>query len=411
MPILPPEAYHIDLPVFRKVRQIFPDEKLDDIRQCIRTELSSPEIDTRPFRGARVAVLAGSRGISHIDVIAGELIRKLKDWGAEPFIVPCMGSHGGADADMQQRILEGLGITGERMGAGIVSEMATTVVGRTRAGVPVHVDQNVLRADFAIPVNRIKKHTDYDGDLESGLVKMLTVGLGKHNGCFTYHREGLGSFPKLLPEAASIVMENIQVPFGLAIVENAHEHTHAVRAVPGRDLFRQEKSLLELSKSLMPYLRFEQLDVLIVQKMGKDLSGAGMDPSVTGRTTYGKSAFYKGPQITRLLVHELSEKSHGNAIGVGFADFITQKLFDSIDLESTYANVIACTNVSTGSIPLIMPDERTALIAALQSIVKLDPGKARVVRIPDTLHLTEIEVSESLLAECADPDLFEIISE
>jgi hypothetical protein len=409
MPILPTEAYNMQLPAFHKVRQLFPDEKIANIRQALHSELSSPAIDKSSFQGAKTAVLVGSRGITDINIIVGDLIQHLKAWGAIPFIVPCMGSHGSADARMQQKILEGLGITEESMGARILSGMDTTIIGRTMEGVPVHADNHVLQADLAIPVNRIKKHTDYDGELESGLVKMLTVGLGKHNGCFAYHREGLGTFPQLLPEAASLVLQRIHVPFGLAIVENAHEHTHTLRALPGAQIIHQERTLLELSKSLMPYLRFRKLDVLIVEKMGKDLSGAGMDPSVTGRTTYGRSSFYKGPEITRLIVHELSQESHGNAIGVGFADFITKKLYDSIDLESTYANVIACTNLSTGNIPLIMPDEKTALIAALQSIVRINPEKAKIVRIPDTLHLTEISVSDHLLRECADPSVFEIL--
>lgn len=411
MPILPASAYETKLPVFHRVRQLFPDDHIDDLERTVNSQLQSPEIANAIPYGATVAILVGSRGIVMQKEIVKLLVDHLKASGTKPFLVPAMGSHGNGDGDQQRKIVEDYGMTEDYLGIPIRSSVETKVIGYTPThNLPVHVDVNAAAADFIIPINRIKKHTDFDADIESGVCKMLTIGLGKHNGCTVYHRKGLSHFGTILPEVTSMVMAQFRIPFGIGIVENAHEHLHTVKVMRGNALIQEEKELLTLSKSLMPYLRFDHLDVLVVQAMGKDLCGAGLDPSITGRTTYGSSAFYRGPSIHRIVVNDLSDGSHGNAIGMGFADFITKKLFDKIDFEPTYANVVACTNLSTGMIPLVMKDEEEALLTAMHSMQNVDVNHLKIARIPNTLQITEIEVSESLLPYCTShSQFFEIL--
>ena len=409
MPILPKSAYDIKLPHLVEVEQVFPDEKIEksDIAQIVQQEIQSlpPEgLQT----GQSVAVLVGSRGISGLQEVVKATIDQLKALGCHPFIVPAMGSHGGGVAEEQRKIIEGYGITESALGAPIKASMETVIIGETKKGVPVHIDKFADQADAIVPIVRVKVHTDFAGPIQSGFCKMLSIGIGKHNGCSRLHQEGFDTFHELIPEVGSIVIEKKHVPFGVAIVENAHENVHAIRAVAGSRMAEEDPKLLELSKSLMPRLQFDQIDVLIVDQIGKDVTGSGMDPNITGRRASGPIENFVGPNISRIVVLGLSEGTHHNATGIGLADFITKDVFEECDALSTYANCIASGNPNAGKMPIIMENEEDAIRAAIQTCPRIDVNDAKIVRIKDTLHLVNIQVSENMLPLCKNNPKFRI---
>lgn len=408
MSILPKSAYHIKLPKLHKVRQKFPNEILEDITGKLNTDFQMPEVQNTVKPGQKIAVLVGSRGISNLSRIVKGTIDNLIALGAEPFLVPAMGSHGGGIAAKQREIIEGYGVTEEAMGVPIIASMETAIIGETEKGVPVHIDKNAYEADGIVPVARVKVHTDFDGPIESGLCKMLAIGGGKHNGCSRLHQEGFEHFPHLIPEVASVMLEKLNIPLGIAIIENGHEEVFHVEAVPGEKIMEREPELLKMSKSLMPRLQFAEIDVLIVEQIGKDITGAGMDPNITGRKSIGKIPNFDGPDIKRILILGLSEGTHNNGTGCGVADFITRKAYENIGLSSTYTNCIASGNPEAGKMPVIVQDEEEGLRAAIQTCAGIDINRAKVVKIKDTLHLVDIQVSESLLPMCQDTAKFEI---
>lgn len=409
MPILPESSKSIILPKLIPVKQIFPDDHIEDIPAAISSEFLRHDIRDTIKPGKSAAVLVGSRGITHINLIVKSVIQELLALGLKPFIVPAMGSHGGGEAIEQRRILENYGITEEEMGVPIRSSMETVIIGELEPDFPIHVDKTASQADYIIPINRVKAHTAFDGEIESGLVKMLSIGIGKHNGCSRIHQVGFPNFPIFLPRIAKKVMEHFCIPFGIAIVENAHEKIHTVRAVPGNKLLEEEKKLLTLSKSLMPRLCFNHIDVLIVDQLGKDISGDGMDPNITGRLAgQPTSPYYNGPTIKRIIINRLSEGTHGNAVGIGCADFITREIYDNIDFMSTYANLIACCVPENAKIPMVFDTEEECLKAAAITCHGVKENEITVVKIQDTLHLIDIEVSENLLSFCKDNPDFQI---
>lgn len=407
MPILPEAAKHISLPRMIHVTQNFPDEKVEDAAaETLKKLEQEPAARLKP--GTTAAILVGSRGICSLSDVVKTTIDYLIAHDVKPFIVPAMGSHGGGVAAEQRKIIEGYGVTEEAMGVPIRANMETIVIGETAEGIPVNIDYEASKADYIIPIVRIKAHTDFDGPIESGYCKMLTIGLGKHNGCARVHKEGFQNFPVVIPSVASVVLEKRNIPFGVAIIENAHEHVHSIHVTPGKDFLEKEPDLLRLSKSLMPRLCFPHIDVLVVEQIGKDVTGTGMDPNITGRSSQGISPYFNGPTITNIVALSLTEGTHHNANGVGYADFITKKLYEDIDLTSTYANGIAAAAVGACKIPVTLDSEEEALIAAIHTCPKIDPNQAKVVRIRDTLHLVDIQVSESLLPYCASQECFTI---
>jgi hypothetical protein len=412
MPILPKEASELKIPEMHRVRQRFSDEKLTDIAGSLKREFESEAVSGKIQPGSRIAMLVGSRGIAGLPETVRATAMLLKECGAEPFIVPAMGSHGGGDAGAQRRIIENYGISEANIGVPIISSMETIVVGETKGGIPVHIDAAAAKADGIVPIARIKPHTDFSGTIESGICKMLAIGLGKHSGCSRLHREGFAEFPNLIPDAASVVMSKRQVPFGVGIVENAYDQVYSVHVVPGGSLLDKEPELLRLSKSLLPRLYFSEIDVLIVEQIGKEISGAGMDPNITGRMPTGPVLDFNGPRIKRIVVLDLSPGTHGNATGLGIADFTLERVLPKMDTGSTYANCIASGTPEAARIPIALADEREAIRAAIQSAAKADPDRPKIARIADTLHLVDISVSEALLDECkANPGKFIVCPE
>lgn len=400
----------IVFPKMVTVRQQFESPKVDDIAAVIRSEFEKPEIRSRVKRGQVIAVGCGSRGIANIGTIAKSVIEGLKALGAQPFIFPCMGSHGAATAEGQKQVLEGYGITEAAMGVEIRATMETTIVGHLEDGTPVHMDANAAKAEAIVVINRIKPHTSFRGPTESGITKMLAIGIGKINGAATYHRHGMSMFPTLLPQIREVNIKARNILFGVGIVENAYDQTAAIEIIPAEEIGAREPALQEMAKRNMPRIQFSDIDVLVIEEMGKNISGAGFDPNVTGRNRRNVE-WVADPLVKKIVVLGLTPESHGNATGIGGADVVTMRLYREMDVGATYANVITSMNLDGAAIPIIMNTDKDAIALAVKTVVRVKPEDCRIVRIRNTLDLAEIEVSEPMLAEVkAKPENFRIIS-
>ncbi len=401
----------VPLPRMARVRQKFDTTRLEDITGAVRAQIRRPEIRARVKPGQVIAVGCGSRGIANIGLIARTVIEELRALGAKPFVFPCMGSHGAATAEGQKKVLETYGITEEATGVPIRASMETVVTGHLEDGTPVHMDRHAAEADAIVVINRIKPHTGFRGATESGLTKMLAIGIGKIVGAATYHSHGMDRFPELLPKVRDVNLAARNVLFGVAIVENAYDETSVVEAVPAESIATREPELQQLAQANLPRLFFDEIDVLVIEEMGKNISGAGFDPNVTGRNRRNVQ-WVARPFVKKIVVLGLTRVSHGNATGIGSADVITMRLFRELDVASTYANVITAANLDGAAIPIVMNDDHDAIALAVKTVVRVKPADCRIVRIRNTLHLSEIEVSEPMLAEIrARPESFEVLSE
>ncbi|MBI1397376.1 MAG: DUF2088 domain-containing protein [Betaproteobacteria bacterium] len=402
---------NIPLPPMARVRQKFDATRLEDIAGAVRDEFARPEIRSLVKPGQVVAVGCGSRGIANIAQIACTVIAELKALGAKPFVFPCMGSHGAATAEGQKKVLETYGITEESTGVPIRATMETEIVGHLEDGTPVHMDKNAAGADAIVVINRIKPHTGFRGATESGLTKMLAIGIGKILGAATYHTHGMDAFPELLPRIREVNISKRNVLFGVGILENAYDETARIEIVPARELATREPELQAMAKTFMPKLFFDEIDVLVIDEMGKNISGAGFDPNITGRNRRVVDWPAK-PLVKKIAVLGLTRITHGNATGIGSADVITMRVYKELDIPSTYANIITSTNLDGGAIPIIMNTDRDAVSLAVKTVVRVKPENCRIVRVRNTLHLGEIEVSAAMLDEVRrQPDRFEILEE
>ncbi|MFC4766804.1 DUF2088 domain-containing protein [Effusibacillus consociatus] len=383
--------------ILHKVEQRFHAPRLSDVAGKARSELQriSANLD---LNGKRVAVTAGSRGIQNIVLILQTVLGFLKEKGAEPCIVPAMGSHGGGTVEGQLNMLASLGITEETIGFPIKPTIEVVEVGRYK-DIPVYQNRNAFESDAIVVVNRVKTHTSFKSKLESGLSKMLVVGLGNPAGAANIHRFGIEGMKTLIEPMASMILDKTPVCCGLVIIENAEEATADIVGVLPGEWIDKEAGLLIESKSLMPSLPFRNIDLLIVEEMGKCYSGTGMDTNVIGRVRIHDTEDPNNPYIKRIAVLDLAESSHGNATGIGLADITTRKLVDKIDLHATYLNVMSSTFVLRAMIPMTAPNEEKAVGWAIRSFGEVDVNQLRIVRIANTLHLQHLWVSEALLSE------------
>lgn len=406
MPILTEETAKLPLPRFHTLRQVFDDAKIPDIRVAVASAFSVSPIENERLKGRKIALAIGSRGIKNLAEIVGATVDYLVAKGALPFIVPAMGSHGGATAAGQSAVLEGYGISESTMGVRIASTMETKRIADTSGGLPIWFSSDALQADLIIPIARIKPHTDFRGKVESGLCKMLAIGLGKHRGCSTLHKEGFQAFSHLIPEAAEKIIAHAPIAYGLAILENAYDQTAYLEVVPANEFLSREPALLRQAMANMPRIIPERIDILVIKEIGKDISGAGMDPNIIGRTTKGILEGYRGPSVKRIVVLGVSKASKGNAIGIGLADFTVKGMLPDIDYEATNANSIASGNPEAARVPIAMDDEEDAIRASISCTPGIDPDQPRIVRIKNTLELETIEISEALVEEArACPNL------
>ncbi|MFZ5754629.1 MAG: DUF362 domain-containing protein [Bacillota bacterium] len=404
----------MELPSMVRVRQKFERPRVKDIAQTIREQFENQGLEERLQPGARIAVGVGSRGIHCIAEVTKAVIDLLKDKGFNPFIIPTMGSHGGATPEGQKHILEEYGITEETMGVEILSSLDVTEVGTVTIpsspeAFPVYVDNYALKADGIVVINRVKPHTLFRGDVESGLMKMLTIGLGKHQGASMVHRQGTEYFHELIPAVGEKILEKAPIYFGVGIVENAYEEPADIRVVPKENFRQVDRELLAKAKAIMGKIKIPEIDVLILQEIGKDVSGDGMDPNVVGR--YLVPGIKGDIQVQKIVVLDLTEKTEGNANGTGLADVITKRLFDKIDYMKSYINSFTATMLNSVKIPMIIDTDEEAIQVAVGACARVKPDKLKVVYVRNTLFLDEIYVSEYLAKELAGLQGFEIIGE
>ncbi len=387
----------IELPRMARVRQTFPDDHLPDIPGAIREALKRPGTMDRIKPGEKVALTVGSRGINNLPVIVQTVVSELRNRGAEVVIIPAMGSHGGATADGQRETLLRLGIVPDIVGAEIVSSMEVKRIGVLPDGLPVFLSSDALAVDHIVLLNRIKPHTAFRGTIESGLVKMLTIGLGKQKGAESCHAHGFQHMARHLLEMGSLLLEKAPVAFGLGIVENAYDQTHTVVAIPAERLLAEEPNWLLLARNLMPSLPVEQIDVLVIDEIGKDISGDGMDPNVTGR--YPTPYAHGGPEVSKMVLLDLTERSHGNANGIGTADIVAKRLVAKMDLEQTYPNALTSTVTGPVKIPLTLDSDCDVIRAAVKTCNAVDLTQVRLIRIKNTLTVGEFWASDAVVQE------------
>jgi len=389
------------------VRQRFDSPQIADVAGATTRALEP--LRERVRSGMSVAITAGSRGIHDKPAVlraAGDWLRSL---GAAPFVVPAMGSHGGATADGQVQLLADLGMTEQTLGMPIRATMETVELDRLPGGPAVHLDAHAAKADGILAVNRIKAHTDFQGEVESGLAKIVAIGLGKQRGAEGIHRFGPANLGSWIPQVARRIIETGKILGGLAIVENAFDRAARIDLGAARDIGGPaEATLLAAAKQLMARIPFETIDVAVLDVMGKDISGSGMDTNVIGRMMIRGSAEFEGPRIANIAVLDITDASHGNAIGVGLADFIPFRILEKIDLRAAYINAMTSGlgGPQRGQLPMAMPTDRDAVAAAILTCGRADPEGVRLVRLRSTLDLEELLVSESLRAQVEDrPDL------
>ena len=379
------------------IRQKFGGEVCGDIEGTVAREFGRSGLRLRP--GSRIALAVGSRGIANIDRIVRAAAACIREAGGVPFIVPAMGSHGGATAEGQARVLAGYGISEETVGVPITSSMEVVSLASGGLDNKVFMARAAYEADGIVLINRIKPHTDFHGDYESGLVKMAVIGLGKHAAATDLHSFGANGLRERLPLTFKKIAETGKILLGLAVVENPRDETALIEAVPGKLILEREPSLLDLARRNMPSLPVEDIDVLIVDRMGKEISGVGMDPNIIGRIRIGGQEEPASPRITTIAVSGLTPHSYGNAIGVGLADVITRRLFDAIDFNAMYVNARTSRFLERVKVPFIAENDIDAFAVALNACGNKAPGAERFVRIRDTLHLAEVQVSEAVYRE------------
>jgi hypothetical protein len=375
---------------------------LASIREGVRKALEAVELPS-----GSVAIGVGSRGVSGVGEIVAALVEVLKEAGAEPFVVPAMGSHGASTAEGQAEVLAHLGVGKESVGCPVRATMEAVGIGETPSGVAVFMDRNAYEADSVVVVNRVKPHTAFRGTVESGPTKMLAIGLGKQRGAHSIHSAGWEKIHETIPEAARVAVASGKVAFGLATVENADEEPCKIVAIPAGELEEAEAPLLEEAKKNLARLPFDEIDVLVVDKIGKNISGDGADPNVTGR--YPTTAASGGPSVERMVYLGLTEETGGNANGLGMADVVTERLAAAVDRPATYMNALTSTTPAPVKTPMVMPTDEMAIAAALTMCAGVDPGDARLVRIENTLKLGRFWVSEALLGEVGNDGGLEVL--
>jgi hypothetical protein len=392
-----------DFPRMCRVRQTFDAPRIGDVAAAARAAMESLSLSDRIRPGQTVAVTAGSRGIANIDVITRAIVDHLHAIGAAPFIVPAMGSHGGATAEGQVKLLATLGITPGSMGCEIRSSMETIVVDRTPQGIPVHFDRNAASADHVLLCNRVKPHTGFVGEIESGLHKMMLIGLGKHQGAVLYHQAIKDySFGEILQSVAQSVLEKCRIVGAVAIVENALDETALVVGARPENLFEVESRLLRQAKAWLPRLPFGACDLLIIDQIGKNISGTGMDTNVVGRKYNDHAATDQDDaSCRRIFIRGLTAATKGQATGIGLAEFTNRRTLAAIDIPATYVNCITSGHPTAGMLPMAYETDREVISEALQTVGLTPPPQARVIQIQDTLHLEQVLVSEAYLPELA----------
>ena len=387
----------VPIPSMFYARQTFDGAHIErrDIEKTIADEITRSGMAERVRPGMRVAITAGSRGIANVDEITRSVVAFVRSRGAHPFIVPAMGSHGGATAEGQREVLAGYGITEESMGCPILSSMETVLLGTSELGKPVYMDKNAYEADGVILSCRLKPHNAFRGPVESGPCKMMTVGLGKQKGAEQVHSDGMDRIARNIPTMAKVTLSTGKILFAIPCLENAYDQTLMFEAIPAERILQREPELLKIAFDHMPAILVKEGDVLIVDTIGKNFSGTGVDPNITG--TFSTPYATGGVQVQRTCFLRLSPESHGNALGVGLANAVTRSIYDQIDTNAMYANCMTSTVVRSAMLPPVMANDREAIQFCIRTCNRVTPGSLRMIRIPNSLHIGQIMLSEAYL--------------
>ena len=385
----------VKIPKMFHAVQEFKKDRIEPERipALVYEQLSRPEISRTVKPGMEIAITAGSRGVANVDVITKAIVDFCKEKGAKPFIVPAMGSHGGATAEGQLEVLAGFNITEETMGCPIRSSMETVLLGYSEYGKPVYQDKNAHEADGIILSCRIKPHNAFRGKYESGVLKMLVVGLGKQKGAESVHSDGMDNMARNIPANGRVALENSKILFAIPCVENAYDETALIEAIPTDQIFDREPELLKIAASNMPSILVGEADVLVVNEMGKNYSGTGVDPNISG--TWSNDYVSGGLKVKRTCFLDLTDCSHGNANGMGLASVITARMFEKLDLNKIYMNSFTSTVLKSAMMPPVVANDREAIQACIRTANRIDRDHVRMVRIKNTLHIGEIMLSES----------------
>ncbi len=402
------------LPRMALVEQEFERPQIQNIAETLTSQLEENVLNHESVQGKRIAVAVGSRGITHIGKMSKIVVNWLRDHGAEPFLIPAMGSHGGGTEEGQREILENYGITPEAIGAPLDLSLETVQFGETPEGHPVYIAKTAMESDGVILINRIKAHTDFHGDVESGMMKMIAIGLGKIEGARTFHsRTFHHEHSPLIASLGRVVMESGKILAGVMIVENAYHDPAKIVALPAPQIEEREKELLKESKKLLPAFPVQQIDALIIDYIGKNISGVGLDPNITGRY-YRINARWQNenPNVTRILIRDITDETKGNAVGIGLADFCHKRVIDKMDRRITYLNAITSRNVICGGIPPYFDSDKEMLEQCMTSLQEdASAQNVRMIRIQDTLSLDRIWVAEGLLDELRPMEHIKVLSE
>ena len=401
----------VALPRMVKVRQKLDHTNIprEEIPEKVRQELLQCGMAQRIHKGNSIAITCGSRGVANIALIIKAIVEFVKEAGGEPFVFPAMGSHGGATAEGQREILTGYGVTEEYLGCPIRATMEVDQLGQTPDGMPVFIDRYAHAADGIILCGRVKAHTAFRGPYESGIMKMAVIGMGKQHGAQTVHRDGFKALGEMLPVIGKVILDNAKVLGALALVENAFDETCIISGMLKEEIMEKEPPLLKRSKEFLGKIFFDDIDVLVVDRIGKDISGDGMDPNITGRLAV---PYVKGEKnVQHIAVLDLTEETHGNCNGLGLADVTTKRLVDKIDVDCTFPNVVTSTVLCTPKIPLFTHSDKSCIQIALRTCNYIDRAHPRIVRIRDTMNLEQIEISEAMLPEAEASQHVEVLTQ
>lgn len=400
----------ITLPRMVRIRQKYDPQRIENIPEHLKARMVAAFPEPARFAGKRISITAGSRGIPHLDLILRTLCTQLREWGAQPFVIPAMGSHGGGTAEGQREILEGYHITEQSIGAPILSSMEVVQYGTLSNGTPLYCDRYAFESDGIVLLNKEKPHTDFHGTHESGLGKMIAIGLGKHKGASAFHMQGFAQFARRIPEAAEIFLQRAPVAFGIGIVQNAYDDICKIEVAPPQDILRMDsENLLEAKKRLATF-KFHDLDVLIVDEIGKNISGYGHDPNVTGRANGSDPSFKEVLNLKKMCIFGVTEESHHNGTGIAEADVTSLRCIRDIDWAAVWTNLITSTEIQGCKMPMYANSEREAVLLAIRTCNDVDFSRIRLARIASTQALFEIEVSEALYEDIKDRDDVEYIA-
>lgn len=404
-------ASEVELPRMARVRQLLDKSHIEakEIPGLVRSELDREEIRARIRPGMSVAITCGSRGVANIAVITKAIVDFVRECGGEPFVFPAMGSHGGATPEGQKEILTSYNVTEEFLGCPVRATMEVVHLGNTLDGMPVYMDRYAYEADAVILCGRVKAHTAFRGPYESGIMKMAVIGMGKQKGAETVHKNGFYELGKMLPVIGKVILDRVNIAAAIGLVENAFDQTCIIKGMTKEEIWEEEPKLLVRSKERLGCIYFDDIDVLVVDRIGKDISGDGMDPNITGR--FAVPYIQGNRKIQHIAVLDLTEETHGNCNGLGLADVTTKRLVDKIDVDCTFPNVCTSTVLCTPKIPLFTHTDRACIQIALKTCNYIDREHPRVVRIRDTMNLEEIYISEAMMEEARASEHIEILEE